>query len=577
LRRVLGYVWRYKYLYLVPILAMFVSVGLDMFNPLITQKIIDQVILGGRHGLLSPLLLALLLITLGRALFGYLRDYLFNYTGAKVAVDISNDLFAHIQKLPFSYFDEVNTGEIMSRTTEDVQTIWNTISFAVRSFLEQILYFVTATVLLLMTEWRLALIALTVMPVLLMLALKLEAKIHRAFEKLSDQKAVLNTVAQENIAGVRVVKAFGRENYEIEKFSRENKGYYNRNLCVAGIWAKYYPTIEFLSNLVMVIVISVGGMFVVRSQITLGELVKFNGYVMMLVWPMRAMGFLTNMLAACSASARKIFKIMDIEPAIASPPAAASPAEFRGHVVFENVSFKYHGEYVLKNININAPPGSTIAIMGATGAGKSSIINLIGRYYDCTEGRITVDGIDVRELDLKALRDNISVVMQDVFLFSDTIAENITFGVDNAGEEEFMAAVADAQVEEFIREMEDGYQTIVGERGIGLSGGQKQRIALVRALLKKGKVLILDDATSSLDMETEYRIQKALRKRRDVTKFIIAHRISAVKDADEILVIDQGEIVERGSHESLLRQKGRYYRIYSEQFKDYDLLQKDVV
>ena len=242
MRAGLGYVWRYKYIYLVPILAMFVSVGLDMFN-LSLQKIIDQVILGGRHGLLFPCWLAL--NHSGQGTLRLSPGLSFNSTGAKVAVDISNDLFAHIQKLPFSYFDEVNTGEIMSRTTEDVQTIWNTISFAVRSFLEQILYFVTATVLLLMTEWRLALIALTIMPVLLMLALKLEAKIHRAFEKLSDQKAVLNTVAQENIAGVRVVKAFGRENYEIEKFSRETKGDYNRNLSVAGIWANTIRPLNF--------------------------------------------------------------------------------------------------------------------------------------------------------------------------------------------------------------------------------------------------------------------------------------------------------------------------------------------
>ncbi|HHX73524.1 MAG TPA: ABC transporter ATP-binding protein [Firmicutes bacterium] len=569
MKRIFPYIRRYQLYYIIPVCSMLLAVGLDMLNPIVTQKIIDDVITAGRYELFRNLLLAFLGITLGRALFGYLRDYLFDVAGSRIAVDIRNDLFTHIQTLPFDYFDGVNTGEIMSRTTEDINNIWNALGFAVRVFTEQVLYLLIATVLLFTTDWKLAIITVLLMPLMLRLALVLEQKISAAFGRLSDQNAELNTTAQENLAGVRLVKSFGREKYELQKFLQENESYCRLSVEAARVWGTYHPVIEFLSNLVLVLVISVGGIFVIGSRMTLGELVKFNGYVMMLVWPLRMMGFLTNMIARCNASAKKVFAIMDVKPTIVSPPVAKVPAEFRGHVVFENVSFKYHDKYVLKNISLDAPPGSTVAIMGATGAGKSSLINLIGRFYDCSEGRILVDGIDVREIDLKLLRDNIAVVMQDTFLFSDTIYENITFAVDNVTDQAFREAVADAQVEEFVHELEDGYQTVVGERGVGLSGGQKQRISLARAMLKRSKVLILDDATSALDMETEYAIQKALEKRR-LTKFIIAHRISAVKNATEILIMENGEIVERGTHSELLARRGKYYTIYREQFKDLD-------
>ncbi|SHK18234.1 ATP-binding cassette, subfamily B [Anaerobranca californiensis DSM 14826] len=571
MKRILKYLWKYKLLYIIPIISMFIAIALDMFNPVIYQKIIDDVIKGGNHGILSKLLLALLGITIGRAVFGYIREFLFDYAGSKVTFDIRNDLFRHIQKLPFNYFDGINTGELMSRTTEDINNIWNAIGFAIMFFIEQILYLIIATTLLLTIDWKLALICLSIMPPMLYLAMKLEKKIGEAYEKLSDQSAVLNTTAQENLAGVRLVKAFGREKYELEKFFKQNQENYELNLNQARIWGKYHPVIEFFSNLVLVVVISVGGIFVVGNQITLGELVKFNGYIMMLIWPLRLMGWLTNIIARCNASAKRIFAIMDIEPEIKNPPNPVFPTKIQGKIVFDNVSFKYKDQYVLKNINLHVEPGSTIAIMGTTGAGKTSMVNLIGRYYDCTEGRVLFDGVDVKSLDLEFLRDNISVVMQDTFLFSDTIEENIKFATGNVRTEEFDKVVVESQVDEFVKEMEEGYQTVIGERGIGLSGGQKQRISIARALLKKAKVLILDDATSALDMETEYQIQKALEKRKDITKIIIAHRISAVKNADEIIVLDKGEIVERGSHKALLMKKGKYYEIYCEQFKDLDI------
>ncbi|HBM80125.1 MAG TPA: ABC transporter, partial [Clostridiaceae bacterium] len=321
-----------------------------------------------------------------------------------------------------------------------------------------------------------------------------------------------------------------------------------------------------------------GGLLVINENISIGTLVAFNGYIWMLIWPMRNLGFLTNVIAQASASSKKIFKIMDVEPAIKDPEKPVHVDSIKGDVAFENVSFKYNDSYVLKNIDINAKKGSTIAIMGATGSGKSSIINLIGRYYDVTEGRITIDGFDVRDMQLKTIRENMAVVMQDTFLFSDTINENIRFGCENASDEDVLEAARDASVDKFVSEMEDGYETIIGERGVGLSGGQKQRVSIARALLKNARILILDDATSALDMETEYEVLKAIkRRRRDCTTFIIAHRISAVKDADEILIIDNGQIVERGSHKELLKKQGRYYQIFSEQFKDIGFDNEEVI
>lgn len=570
MNRVLKYVAKYKFVFLIPFVSMALLIALDMFNPYLTRLIIDDVIQGGKFELLNKLLLALLAITISRAILGYIKEFMFDYTGTKVALEIRKDLFNHIQTLPFDYFDGMNTGEIMSRTTEDVNNIWRAVGFGVGFFLEQIIYFIVASIMLFTIDWKLALVCMATMPPMAYLAMRLEKKIGEAYEKISDQGAVLNTTAQENLAGVRLVKAFGREKHEMEKFFEQNKENYRLNLEQARVWSRYHPKIEFLSNIVIVMVISLGGILVVGRNISIGNLVAFNGYIMMLIWPMRLMGWLTNVIAQCNASAKKVFAIMDIEPSIKSPENPITPKEFKGHVIFENVSFKYGDTYILRNINIDAKPGSTVAIMGTTGSGKTSIINLVARYYDCHEGRILVDGVDVKDMDLKNLRENTSVVMQDTFLFSDTIGENIRFADQSKSMDEILRAARDARVDEFVDEMEDGYDTVIGERGVGLSGGQKQRISIARALLKDSKVLIFDDATSALDMETEYQIQKALEKRKGITKFIIAHRISAVKNADEIIVLEDGKIAERGNHKNLLWKKGKYYDVYCQQFKDID-------
>lgn len=579
MKRVFRYVWRYKVLVLVPLFAMIASIGLDMLNPYFAGMFVDDVVTGKNLSLLKTVLIGVAGVALGRTIGGYVREYLFDKLSSKVAVDLRRDLFDHIQKLPFNFFDNMSTGELMSRMTNDVDNIWRTVSFGTGLFIDNTIYFIVASIILFTLDWKLALVSLISMPLIAYIAMKLEKSIHEAYEKLSDQATVLNTTAQENIAGVRLVKAFGREKHEILKFLKQNKENYRLAVEQSRIWGKYNPIIEFLGNIAVVLVISLGGILVIRSEMSLGTLVEFNMYIWMLIWPMRMLGFLTNNIAQAAASAKKIFNIMDMEPEIRDSENPVKPESIKGDIVFENVSFKYKDRYVLKNININAKSGSTIAIMGTTGAGKSSIINLIGRYYDVTDGRITIDGIDIRDMELKTVRDNMSVVMQDTFLFSDTIDYNIRFGCGSeVPDDAVRKASHDSMVDEFVSEMEDGYDTVIGERGVGLSGGQKQRVSIARALVKNSKILIMDDATSALDMETEYCILKALQaRRRESTTFIIAHRISAVKNADEILIVDDGEIVERGTHGELLKRKGRYYSIYCEQFKDLDLLDEEVV
>lgn len=564
--------------YTLGFVALVSAIVLDMYNPYYFGEIIDRVIMNGELAYMRTALLALAVITFGRAVLGYAKEYMFDISSSKVIVDLRKKLFDHIQRLSFTFFDKNNTGELMSRIKEDTDNIMHAICYGIMLTLEQIIYFVVAAVILFIINWKLALISLLTMPLIEYVVIKLERQVGMQYEKISDQRAVLNTTAQENIAGVRVVKAFGREKHEILKFLRQNEENYKINYDLVKSFAKYNPMIEFLSNLVLVFVITAGGYLVIGEEMSLGTLVAFSNYIWMLIWPLRMMGWLSSVVAQCVASVKKIDKLFEEEPDIKNCPEPKMPEKICGHVEFRDVCFDYDGVSVLKDINIDAKPGATIAIMGMTGAGKSTLINLIGRYYDCTSGSVFFDGIGVKEMDLAELRRNVSVVMQDTFLFSDTIEANIKFGAGEVSDEVFMAACRDAMVEEFVSQMPEGYRTVIGERGIGLSGGQKQRISIARALVRDAKVLIMDDSTSALDMETEHAIQRAMDRRKGFTCFIIAHRVSAVKNADEILYFEDGRIVERGTHEELLRLRGRYYETYREQYRDYvEALEKEVV
>jgi ATP-binding cassette, subfamily B, multidrug efflux pump len=563
---VLEYMKKYAGFYLIGVAAMLCGIVLDMFNPYMVKRIIDEVIIGRNMAPFKGIVITLIGITVGRAILGYTKEYMFDLSSSNIIIQVRKRLFDHIQTLSFSFFDRNNTGELMSRIKEDTENVMHAICFGIMLFMEQAIYFVIAVAVLFKWNWKLALVSIAIMPVIAYIALQLEKKIGATYDKISDQRAVLNTTAQENLAGVRLVKAFGRERHEIQKFLDQNKESYRLNVEQASVWSRYQPQIEFFSNIVIVLVTSVGGFLVIGKEMSIGTMVAYCNYVYMLIWPMRLLGWLINVLAQCMASIKKIDKLFEEQPEIKSPENAVKPENIQGHVVFENVSLEYSGISILQDITIDAKPGSTVAIMGATGSGKSSVINLIGRYYDCSSGRVLVDGIDVKDMDLQALRKGISVVMQDTFLFSDSIEENIRFG-SGASVEELIQSAKDAHVHEFVMKTTKGYETVIGERGIGLSGGQKQRISIARSLVRNSGILVLDDSTSALDMETEHEIQKALEQRKGMTKFIIAHRVSAVKNADEIIILDNGKIVERGTHQELLEQKGRYYDTYVSQFQ----------
>ncbi len=567
MKRLFRYLTAYKAFFLPALGAMLIGIGLDMFNPRLQKLIIDEVIIGGNLKLFQGALLGLLGITLGRVVTGYAKEYLFDYGSQKVVADLRRDLFNHLQSLSFVFFDGINTGELMARLKEDVDNIWRTVAFGIMLFAEQLIYFLVSSILLFSLNWKLALVCLAVMPFIAWIAFRLERHIGEVYGKISDQGVIINTTAQENIAGVRLVKAFGREKYEIQKFLEQNQENYKLNVEQAKVWGWHFPKIEFLTNLVIVLTTTAGGLLVIEKEISIGTLVAFSNYIFMLIWPMRMLGWLTNMIAQCQASLKKLQNLFETEPTVKEPERPVVPSKIYGHIAFKNVGFEHNGIPILKNINLEVNPGKTLAIMGVTGSGKSSLINLIGRYYDCTTGGIFLDGINIKELPLNLLRKQIAVIMQDTFLFSETIAENIRFGNPEASESQIRATVVTAGVEEFLKELPAEIETVIGERGIGLSGGQKQRISIARALVKNSPILILDDATSNLDMETEYRIQKALDSYTGISKLIIAHRISAVKNADEIIIMESGEIVERGTHRQLLALKQRYYETYCEQFQ----------
>lgn len=575
MKRTFKYVLKYKFLLIFPTIAMMIAIGIDMANPLLVKILVDDIFIKGKIELLWYVLGGLAAITIVRAILGYVKEYLFDVLSARVNEDIKMDLFNHIQSLSHTYFDNVNTGKLMSRIGEDVDNIWKTISFGLRLFIENIIYFILASIILFYLNFYLALICIVIMLPIAYLAIKLEKNIGRTYDEISDQTAVINTTAQENIAGVRLVKAFAREKHEILKFLELNNKNYDLSLEQASIIAKYFPNIEFLTNASIVLMITIGGIFVMQGNLSLGTLAAFNGYIWMLIWPMRMLGFLTNILAQNNSSAKKIYKILDTKQEIKEISNPIVIEDLKGDINFKNVSFSYKKQEVLKNINLSIPKGSTVALMGTTGSGKSSLINLVGRYYDASIGEILIDGTNIKNISLKSLRSKMAVVSQDVFLFSDTIEENIRYGKEDSSFEEVKKACSLACADEFIEELEEGYGTIIGERGIGLSGGQKQRLSIARALIRSSRILILDDATSALDMDTEFNLLKNLYNMESKpTTFIVAHRISAVKNADLIIFLEDGYIVEMGTHIELLNKKGKYFETYNIQFKDFNSLEE---
>lgn len=570
-----NYIAKSWYLYLIALAAMVCSIGLDMVYPFITRSLIDDVIVGGNTQILMKLLFGLLGIGFGRAVFQFVKEFTFDYTSMSIGSKIRIGLFKHVQKLSIRFFDKNNTGELMARVKDDVDNIWNALGYVGMLAIECTIHTICVLVCMVSISPVLTIIPIVIMPIVAYTAVVLEKKIGKVYDDLSEENAALTTVVQENLTGVRVVKAFAREDYEIEKFRKHNKNYYDLSMKQSKISLKYNPNISFLTRLLLLLVVLVGGGFVITDKISLGDLGAFTEYANNIIWPMEMIGWLSADLASGLASAKKIKKIWAEEPEIADKDGAKDIGRAKGEVAFENVSFNINDTQVLKDVSFKVPAGKTLGIMGVTGSGKTSIINLMERFYDATEGKVMLDGNDVKDITTESLRRNLSVVMQDVFLFSDSIKENISIGRrDNITDELIEASAQSARAAGFIGKLGDKYETVVGERGVGLSGGQKQRISIARAIAKQAPVLILDDSTSALDMETEYEIQRELDAMKDTTKIIIAHRISAVKQADEIIVLSGGSIAERGTHDELMAMKGIYYDTYNAQYSASNFLEE---
>lgn len=556
--------------YLFAICSMIIAIVLDMIYPQITQKIVDDVIIGGKLELLTKLLTGIVVVGIGRSVFGYCKEFTFDKMSATIGTEMRKDLFAHIQTLSMSYFDNTNTGELMARVKDDIDKIWNALGYVGMLVIEVIIHVSFVLYCMFRLNWKLAFLPLTTMIICGTVAIVMERKLDKIYEEISEENAVLTTVAEENLAGVRTVKAFAREKYEIEKFKSHNKRYYDLNVSQAKTLVRYYPIFQFVGKALPVATTILGGVSVMNGTMSLGALVAFVEYSRNCTWPMEMLGWLTNDVSSAVASYKKIKKIYAQTAEIKDEEQPVTLERVEGRVEFSHVSFAIEGKEILNDVSFLLPAGKTLGIMGATGSGKTSLTHLLQRFYDATDGCIRVDDTDIRKLKLKQLRSNISVVLQDVFLFSDTIEENIKMGKRKKLEmEEIRNAAEDARAKSFIEKMEEQYDTVIGERGVGLSGGQKQRISIARALAKHAPILVLDDSTSALDMETEHEIQKTLNELEDTTKLIIAHRISAVRHADEIIYLQDGKIAERGTHEELLEKKGLYYQTYLAQYGSY--------
>ena len=524
-------------------------------------------------------------VSLLRGLFSFGQSYFAEYAGQKVAYDLRNKLYDRIQRLSFSFHDKAQTGQLMSRATQDVEGVRFFLSMVLVRLVNLVVIFFAITVLLLRMNWSLTLVSFACLPFIAYFALKFGARMRPIWTKTQQQMAATGTVLQENLSGMRVVKAFSRQRLESAKFEKEARLLYDAQISAARIQAVRGPLMTVLTTLASGLVLWYGGMLVISQnwtighltvgQLTAGELTQFYVYLSFLIPPIRMLGPHVNMTSRAIASGQRIFEVIDTESAVKEKPDAAVISHVRGDIKFENVNFNYGGGAskdgsgdILKNINLEAKSGEMVALLGATGSGKTTLVNLIPRFYDVTAGSISIDGTDIREVTLASLRRQIGIVQQDVFLFSATIRDNIAYGAVDASDEEIVAAAKTARLHDFIVTLPQGYDTWVGERGVTLSGGQKQRLAIARTLLIDPRILILDDSTSSVDTETEFLIQQALRElMKGRTTFVIAQRLQTVKDAQQIFVLDKGMIVERGTHLQLLHDSKIYREIYELQLK----------
>ena len=548
------------------ILTTFISV-LAIVNPYVSGMIVDDVIQGGQYDLLWKLVLILLFVTLVRGALRFFYQVIFEVCSQGVLYDMRDVVYRRLLTEDFAFYSKKKTGDLMSRQTGDMEAIRHFVAYIIYQVYENILLFCFALFMIFTVNVKLALCMLIVLPFTAITTAKQSKEVRPTFQRIRDCFSSLNAFVQENVSGNRVVKAFAKEDFEIEKFNKENDAYMDAQLNSSKVWMKYLPIFEVLAYVLNVVLMLYGGWMVITGEMTIGNLVTVNGYLWMLNAPLRMAGWWVNDTHRFITSVEKIYTTYVEEPLVKMPPVPVSRKHMEGNVDFKDVSYTADDEDIVKDISFSVKKGQTVGILGSTGAGKSTIMNLLCRFVDATSGEVLVDGVNVKDWNLYDLRDNIGMAMQDIFLFSDTIEGNIAYGRPNCTFEEIHEAAVMADANHFIKAMPEGYDTIVGERGVGLSGGQKQRISLARALLKKPSILILDDTTSAVDMETESYIQQQLGKLNgQCTIFVIAYRISSIKDADQILVMDNGRIIEHGTHQELLANDGYYASAFHHQY-----------
>jgi ATP-binding cassette subfamily B multidrug efflux pump len=564
-----GFLKKYRLRMFFGMVLVTILAAAALASPYISKIIVDTVIKGGKTEYLIPLVGILVGLVVVKGVCRFSSQVLFETSSQGVLYAMRDKVYRKLLMEDFAFYNKNRTGDLMGRQTGDMDAIRHFVAYVIYTIYENILYFVLALVMIFTINVPMALCMVIVLP-LAALTTYLQAKsVHPAFKKCRDAFSGLNTFVQENISGNRVVKAFAKEDYEKEKFNVQNDIYREAELGAAKIWRRYVPVFEFLSYVLTIILMLVGGIMVVKGQMTLGDLVAVNGYLWMLTVPLRMAGWWINDVQRFTTSVEKIYDTYSAEPDIKRPKKPVKHKKLEGNVTFKNVSYRADDEDILQNINFDVKKGETVGIIGTTGAGKSTIVNLMCRFFDATEGEVLVDGVNVKDYDMHDLRDNIGMAMQDVFLFSDTIEGNIAYGKPDISFEKVKEVARMADANHFIQNLPEGYDTIVGERGVGLSGGQKQRISLARALLKEPAILVLDDTTSAVDMETESYIQKQLENiDHACTIFIIAYRISSIMNADQILVLDQGKIIEHGTHKELLKKNGYYATVYKHQFPE---------